>query len=237
MATVPKHLPLEDGVYYPETDGKPMGETGYHVLAIFYLYHALDLYFERERVLIAADLFLYYEKGNPRAVRAPDVMVVKGVDKHPRHTFKTWVEKAHPCVVFEVTSANTIDEDRGPKYDLYARLGVAEYFLFDPEKDVLDPPLEGYRLKGKQYVPLKPARDGSLLSKELGLRVRAEDWMPRLLDAKTGKPLLTPREIHEQAERAEQEKRRAEQEKQRADELAAEVARLREELGRQKRKR
>jgi Uma2 family endonuclease len=233
MATAPNRLPLaEEEVFYPETDGKPMGETEYHVAAILYLYGALDLYFQQRQMHVAADLFLYYEQGNPRAVKAPDVMVIKGLDKEFRRIFQTWKEKAVPCVVFEVTSRNTIHEDRGAKRDLYAQLGVAEYFIFDPEGEALDPPLEGYRLKGKQYAPLKPGRDGSFLSKELGLRVRAEGYLPRLIDAKTGQPLPTTREMHEQErQRAEQ----AEQERQRAEASEAEVARLREELKRLKR--
>jgi Uma2 family endonuclease len=247
MATAPKHLPpAEEEIYYPETDGKPMGETEYHVAAILYLYGALDLYLQKRKMHVAADLFLYYEQGNPRAVKAPDVMVIKGLDKAFRRTFKTWKEKAVPCVVFEVTSASTIDEDLGGKRDLYARLGVAEYFIFDPEEEALDPPLEGYRLKEKQYVPIKPGRDGSLLSKELGLRVRAEGYLPRLSDAKTGQPLPTTKEIHEQerqrAEQAEQERQRAEQQRQRAEQAEqraeqaeAEATRLREELDRLKR--
>jgi len=247
MATAPNRLPLADEeIYYPETDGKPMGETEYHVAAILYLYGALDLYFQQRKVHVAADLFLYYEQGNPRAVKAPDVMVIKGLDKEFRRIFQTWKEKAVPCVVFEVTSRNTLEEDRGGKRDLYARLGVAEYFIFDPEGEALDPPLEGYRLKDKQYVPIRPGRDGSLRCKELGLRVRAEGYLPRLIDAKTGQPLPTTREIYEheqqRAEQAEQERQRAQQERQRAQQAEqrarqaeAETTRLREELERLRR--
>jgi Uma2 family endonuclease len=238
MATAPKYwLPPEDEIFYPETDGKPMGETGYHVVNIIYLHEALRRYFLGEQVYVAADMFLYYVRGDPRKVKAPDVMVIKGVDKHFRRTFKTWEEKALPCVVFEITSASTIREDRGPKRELYASLGVAEYFLFDPEREALDPPLHGFRLKGKQYVSVKPARDGSLTCKELGLRLYTEGNFVRLAEAKTGAPLLTAEEIGEQErQRAEQERQRAEQERQRADRLAAEVARLQEELARKRRR-
>jgi hypothetical protein len=61
---------------------------------------------------------------------------------------------------------------------------------------------------------MKPARDGSLTSKELGLRLVPEGGMLRLVDARTGQKILTP------AERAEEATRRA-------DELAAENERLR----------
>src|SRR5208283_6129812 len=157
--------------------------------------------------------FLYYVKGDRNASKAPDAMVVKGVAKHFRRSFRTWVEKAMPCVIIELASGKTWQEDLGPKRALYARLGVAEYFVFDPEAAYLNPALQGFRLKGKKYVPLVAAVDESLTSKELGLRLLAEDHMLRLIDARTGQPILTRQE-------------RAEQEKQRADALEAELKRL-----------
>jgi Uma2 family endonuclease len=242
MATAPNHQRPAEEIFYPETDGKPMGETEYHVAAILYLYHALTLHFQQQPVHVSADLFLYYEEGNPRAVKAPDVMVIKGMDKAFRRTFKTWEEEALPSVVFEVTSKSTIKEDRGAKSALYAQMGVREYFLFDPEEDALKPPLEGYRLKGSQYVPIKPGRDGSLAIRELKLRVRAEGYLPRLLDAKTGQPIPTMLELGQRAEqaeqarqRAEEERQRAEEERQRAEAAEAEIARLREQLERLRR--
>ena len=228
MTTFPNRLPLpEEEIEYPESDGKPMGETEYHVSVIIYLREALRRYFRSKPVYVAADMFLYYERGNPRAVKAPDVMLIKNIAKHSRRTFKTWVEGANPCVVFEITSASTIKEDRGPKREVYAQLGVAEYFLFDPEAEALDPPLEGYRLRQTHYRRITPARDGSLLCRELGLRASVEGRHSlRLRDATTGIPLLTPEE------QAEQYEQRAEQERQRADALTEEVARLRAELER-----
>src|SRR5690348_1039368 len=87
---------------YPDSDGEPMGETEIHVIAIFDLYHALRRHFRRlQDVHVAADMFLYYEQGNPRACKAPDVMVSKGVrGKHPRRSFRVWEENAVPAVAF-----------------------------------------------------------------------------------------------------------------------------------------
>ena len=36
---------------------------------------------------VAADMMLYYEEGNPKAIRSPDCMVVLGVPEHIRATF------------------------------------------------------------------------------------------------------------------------------------------------------
>jgi hypothetical protein len=75
-----------------------------------------------------------------------------------------------------------------------------------------------FRLRGEKYQPVAAAADGSLTSKELSLRLMAEGHMIRLIDARTGKPLLTRQERAEQAE-------------QRAQALEAELARLRKRRG------
>jgi Uma2 family endonuclease len=219
MATpsTPITPPRED-VVYPESDGKPMGETAFHVEAILLLFQALmDLLAGRKDAYVAADMFLYYEQGNPRAVKAPDVMVIFGVDNHKRRTFKTWVERAVPTVIFEVSSDETYQEDLHGKRALYQRLGVSEYFLFDPLGDCLDPRLQGFRLEDGQYVALVPEADGGLTSVQLRARLVPEDDMLRLIDLRTGQPIPTAREQSE----------RLREQSERLNALAAEVARLR----------
>jgi Uma2 family endonuclease len=258
LPTTPTTPPLED-VVYPESDGQPMGETGFHVRAMLTLLQVLmDWLTGRDDVYMTADMFLYYERGNPRAVKAPDVMVVFGVDNHERRTFKTWEENAVPTVIFEVSSDETYQEDLTTKRDLYERLGVAEYFLFDPLGDCLDPRLQGFRLEGGRYVTLTPEADGSLISEQLGVRLVAEGFLLRLIDARTGEPVLTShenfqllrreterlqaeiaqkeheRQAKERERRAKERERRAkERERQRAEALEAEVARLRALLDQQ----
>jgi len=258
MSSMPKPLTeTDDELFYPESDGQPMGETDWHILALMLLRQALDDAFaDQADVYVGSDLFFYYVGGDPSANAAPDGMVVKGVGKHLRRTFKTWVEKAIPSVMIEICSQKTWKEDLGAKRFLYERLRVAEYFVFDPEARYLKPPLRGFRLRGGKYRPLAAAADGSLTSKELGLRLVAEGHMLRLIDARTGKPILTRQESAQQQKQradlaeqqkeqerqgkeqekqraelaeqhAQQQEQRAEHEKQRADALAAELARLR----------
>jgi Uma2 family endonuclease len=222
-----------DQVYYPETEEQKVGETDFHMAALIFLRQALQDYFAPEPlVYVASDLFWYYVEGDASQNVCPDVMVVKGVDKHFRRVFKSWEEgDARPRVTFEIVSGRTARNDRGPKRRQYQRLRVPEYFLFDPEGRYLRPVLQGYRLRGPRYARLKPAADGSLLSEELGLRLLAEGSMLRLLEARTGLPIWTrdERAAHA-ARRAEEEKRRAEEEKRRAEALAAENERLRAAL-------
>ncbi len=61
-------------IEYPESEGKPIEETEFHVRAILHLYSALRQFFlQRGNIYVAADMFLYYEKGNPLASKTPDV--------------------------------------------------------------------------------------------------------------------------------------------------------------------
>jgi Uma2 family endonuclease len=203
-----------------------MAETPLHVAAIIFLFQALeDFLAKRKDIFLAANLFFYYEQGNPKRRTAPDVLVAKGVGNHLRRSYRLWEEKKPPAVLFEVSSEDTWRKDLGEKRDLYERLHVGEYFLFDPESKYLKPALQGFRLQSGLLVPITPARDGSLASLELGLRLLAEGGMVRLLNLRTGKPILL------RSEQVQQEKRRANQEKKRADQLAAEVERLRKLLG------
>ena len=220
---------------YPDSDGKPMGETDYHITAIILLREALQDYFaaaDRDDVYVGTNLFLYYEKGKPSGHRDPDALVAKGVGNHFRRSFRVWEEGRPPQVIFEISSPSTWREDLGEKRTLYARLGVIEYFLFDPEGDCLDPRLQGFRLEKGDFVELTPAADGGLTSIELGLRFTMEDYMLRLTDVETGAAVATRSErAIEESDRAEREHDRAEQERRRADEerLQAEQERRRSE--------
>ena len=93
------------------------------------------------------------------------------------------------------TSKSTRHEDLHRKFLIYQdKLRVPEYFLFDPLGDYLQPRLQGYRLQRGKYVAIRPTGD-RLKSKELGLLLQPEDDALRLIDEQTNTRLLTPREL------------------------------------------
>jgi Uma2 family endonuclease len=180
-------------IHYPESDGKPLGETDQHRDLMTDLIFALKWFLSNIRAYVAGNLFVYYEEGNPKAVVAPDVFVVLGVQQRQRRIYQAWKEGARlPDVVIELTSKKTRSADQTTKPLLYAQLGVREYFLFDPYGEYLEPRLQGYRLIDGSYVPMP---EYPLHSAVLGLDLREEDNALRLYNPRTGVRLPTPAEV------------------------------------------
>jgi Uma2 family endonuclease len=229
-------FPLERDIDYPESDGRPLGETDFHREEIVDLIYTLRRRYEDDpNVYVAGNLFLYYARGNRSAVVCPDVFLIRGVPKKSRRTYKLWEEKVSPSLVIEVTSSeSTQDEDLVDKMRKYALLEIEEYFLFDPLDEYLEPRLQGYRLAEGRYRPISPEADGSLLSRVTALRLRAENERLRFVDATTGEPLLRMREAEEAAVAARRAAEiRAESSEARAAAAEEELARLRLALEKQ----
>ena len=198
-------------VEYPSSDGQPMAETPVHRDAMIDAIRVLSRHFARRPdVYVSGDNLMYYEEGNPRESVAPDVFVVVGADRdEDRDTYLLWREPKAPDFVLEVTSKSTRRNDQITKHTLYESLGVAEYVLFDPKAEYLNPPLQGFGLRRGRYVPLEavqlPGGAPALYSEVLGLSLHARGRALRLRDPATGEDLLTLEE--ESAARGEAEAR------------------------------
>ena len=194
---------------YPESDGRPMGETDLHRLWMVRLYDLLSWRYRGQRVYIASDLLVYYTEGNPKDVVVPDDFVVLDCEPGLRRTFKVWEEGRVPNTVFEVTSRSRRREDVVKKPRKYAAIGVKEMFLYDPTAEYLRPPLKAFRFEEGEPVEMTPDETGALESRELGLRLWLQDGALILADAVTGEVLLTEAEAERAArETAEAELRR-----------------------------
>ena len=218
-----------------------MAETGIHVHAILCLYGWLYAIFHRTPdIWVAANMFMYYKKGDPRRRKAPDVMVVKGVENRFRRTFKTWEENAVPAVIFEFTSIGRIDVVTLIISSLFGSLGGKLYFLFDPESDYLDQQFIGYRLHEGEYERIEADQEGVIHSQELNLRLKPVERLLRVFNPATGDLIPEFEGLNDYAtaavQRAQQEAQRAANEANRADRaeeaLAQALAQL-EELKRQ----
>ena len=202
-------------IEYPGSDGRPMAETPVHRDVMINAIQILTRHFAgRSDVYVSGNMLMYYEEGNLRKSVAPDVFVVMGASRdEDRDTYLLWREPKAPDFVLEVTSKSTRRNDLVTKHALYESLGVAEYFMFDPRAEYLDPPLQGFGLRSGRYAALQvvalPHGAPALYSGALGLFLHVRGQALRLHDPAVGEDLLTPMEeasVREEAEtRAERE--------------------------------
>ncbi len=211
-------------IFYPESDGEPVGETDDHRELMFALIFALKNLLRNATAYVAGNLFVYYQEGHPESVVAPDVFVVFGVPQRNRRTYKTWEHGGKgPGLVIELTSSRTRYEDLGNKRVIYAELGVQEYFIFDPLGDYLQPRLRGFQLVDGELLPLPGPR---IFSKLLNVELQMAGNTLRIYDLANATLLPTPDEAEIARQREAEARRAAEAEVER---LRAEIERLRAE--------
>jgi Uma2 family endonuclease len=186
-----------------------MGETDLHRKWMVRIIDLLAHRYRGQRVYVSGDLLVYYEQGNPKQVVVPDAFVVKRSDPGLRGVYKVWEEDRAPDVVFETTSRTTRHNDERVKPAKYRRIGVKEYFLYDPTQEYLKPPLQGYRLEAEGFARIEADANGALESRELGLLLRLDGADLVMIDIRTGERLQTEAE----AERAARLKAEAELER------------------------
>ena len=179
---------------YPFSDGKILMETDPHANSIIDMRNQLDTHFEaRADVYVAGSMAVYYRQGDPEAVVAPDVFVVLGVQKKERRSYLIWEEGGvAPAFVVEVASESTSRRDATSKRATYERMGVCEYWRFDPLGVLIREGLQGWRLEGGRYERVRATRvDGWHRSEALGLELRAEGRLLRFWDPQKGQALVT----------------------------------------------
>ncbi len=221
-------IPLEQEIEYPTSDGQPMAETTLHRQVMVDLIEGLkNRYAKTPDVWVGGNLFLCYERGNPAARRAPDVLLAKGVAKYDRPNYLLW-EEVPPSLIIEVTSRKTRNEDLRDKKPIYEQIGVEEYVLFDPYEEYLRPRLQGYRLHAGRYQPILPEKDGSLFSRTTDLTFRSEGTRLRMVKTTTGEPLLWPEEEASAREAAEKRAAQATRARRTAEKRTLEEAQARQ---------
>jgi hypothetical protein len=171
-----------------------------------------------------------------------DVRVEGSLLEKARRSYFTWIYGKVPDAIVEIVSGLEGGEDT-EKLDLYARIGVRYYVIFDPGNFLKGGVLRAFVLQSANYQPISP---DWLSGINLGLRLRESvhesitaEWL-RWCDREgnvlpTGEELaerkrqeLEAERAHTEAERqrAGQEHQRAEQERQRAERLAAQLRAL-----------
>ena len=148
----------------------------------------------RPDVFLDSNTILCYDPDDLNVRVSPDVYLAFGVDAdaiRERKIYLPWEVGKPPDWVLEVASSSTSREDVGRKRDIYARIGVPEYWRFDPQDGAYHgEKLAGDRLVDGAYQPIEltTAPDGILkgYSAVLGLSLCWDDNWPRLYDRVTG---------------------------------------------------
>ena len=223
-------------IVYPETDGMPLPDGEYQAPIYITIVGTLRTFFsDVPGARVNGDTFIYYVEGDPRRVFSPDCYVAFGLSEaaleslsmERNNTYLLWEVGKPPDFILEIGSPSTGTVDTGRKRDLYAEIGVGEYWRFDPSGgDFYGEPLVGERLVDGEYerFELRHEDDGAVRShsEALNLELQWIDGELRFWDPVKGERLLNQQEEHDERVRAQA----------RADAAEARVAQLETELRR-----
>jgi Uma2 family endonuclease len=240
----PLTSPRPDGVFYPESDGKPMADNTRQFRWIVTLAGNLAALFRDDPdVFVSGNQFWYPVEGEPAIVIAPDVYVVFGRPKGERPSWKQWEEGGVPMtVVFEVLSPANDASEMADKFVFYDEYAVEEYYVYDPDRNRL----HGYVRAAATLAPIR--RINGFVSPRLGIRFDLSGTV-LVVRYPDGRPFLTFEELEaervalasrvERAElRAEAAELQSEQDRERAEAAehhAAQLQQRTEELERRSR--
>ena len=219
-----------DDVFYPESDGAPMGENPYQAEVIIMVKLGFQRLFRgRPDVWVGADNFWYPVRGEPTIVAAPDTMVVVGLAEQPdirtMGSYRPWAHGGRVSLVVEVLSPSNTWAEMLRKRRFYELHDVDEYWVFDPETAGLE---VWVRENGRLCEQLVPA--GGYVSPATGVRVDVVDGSLAVFDPGGTRRWLPGLEELARAEaeaaRAEAEAARAEAAEQRIRDLEARIAAL-----------
>jgi Uma2 family endonuclease len=146
----------------------PPHPTYSHQIALLNLYKRLDAFITEHnlgQVLVAPLPVRLW----PGKIREPDIFFIA---KEHRDRIEEKVCGV-PDMVIEVLSPSTRETDRGEKFSEYAKSGVKEYWLVDPEAQTI----EVYTLRGQVYQPLERLTAGEVAHSEFlpGFEVKVNE--------------------------------------------------------------
>ena len=141
--------PLPDAMFQ-----YPIFQEVFHILDT----HITNLY-PSEDVFRSSNTFICYDPTNLNVRVSPDFYAAFGVDSlaiKQRKIYLPWEVGKPPDFVLEVASESTAQQDMIAKRQIYAQIGIPEYWRFDPTGgDFYGQPLAGDRLVNHTYEPME----------------------------------------------------------------------------------
>ncbi len=162
---LPYKLQLEEGERLGALeDPGPLPEGMHQNPTLLYAANALiSRLRELLGVFVDFNTFVYFDRTNRNRRVSPDLYVALGVDTdaiRERHGYLIWEVGKPPDFVLEIASESTARYDCAGKRDLYAEIGVLEYWRYDPTGgDYYGFPLVGERLVDGEYRPFEAHTD------------------------------------------------------------------------------
>ena len=193
-------------IFYPETDGMPLPDGETQAPQYVRILGAVTVHFRNvPGARVNGNTFIYYVEGNRNRRVSPDCYVLLGMSSEAEESFERnntyllWEIGKAPDFVLEIGSESTAHVDLGSKRDLYAELGVGEYWRYDPTGgDFYGDPLVGEILVEGEYrpIPLNHENDGRVWghSDALNLELWWDDGDLRFWDPVAGRWLLSQEE-------------------------------------------
>ena len=203
---------------------EPLPDAMYQYPVFAKIFAILDAHLDTlgnpEEIFRSSNTFICYDRANLNVRVGPDFYVAFDVDAaaiQERLLYLPWEAGKPPDFVLEVGSPSTGQEDTGRKRDIYARIGVLEYWRFDPSGgDYYGEPLVGEELVGDQYrrIDLTTDPDGILkgYSPLLRLSLCWQDEKLTFYDHQTGEYLRNLPETQAALQQAEARVRQLEEE-------------------------
>ena len=222
----------------PPEDGMQQDEPIRHVMSILGARYAND----PTILCCGPSVNVIYDSRVPGSVVVPDGFIVFGLEadsraiRRDRRSYRIDEWGPTPAFVLEVASESTASRDLGDKRDIYARMGVQEYWRLDVRGEYYGEPLVGERLVDGEYRRFEAHTEdnGDIWSRSEVLGVtflyRVEEGYGRFLlrDSESGEWLHTLEESEAARQAAEAARQAAEE---RARLLQVELDSMRRQRG------
>lgn len=174
-------------VSHPAKDRHYVPENSLQAHAILNVRVALQHHFHMAKnVVVKRNMPVHYEQTNPAAHIAPGLIVVLDHRLRDASEYSLWREGKPPDLALDTVPPSSALHSVPRQQALYARVGIGEYFLFQPDTRRPGRRLAGFRLRGGRYVELAAGPNGEVSSKALRVSLRVEGENLRVCNLETG---------------------------------------------------
>jgi Uma2 family endonuclease len=214
------------------SDDIPVDNEDQNFLPNILLFLLTSIWANRSDWYFGVDMAVYHTTGvNPRVPVVPDAFLSLGVERKKggksRRSYAVWEEnEVVPILALEMVS-HTPGDEYDEKLEIYRKLGVLYYIIYNPEFWLRDrhQPFEIYKLVDENYrlqigEPLWMPEIGLGIGRHQGVIGGIQQEFLSWYNEQGDRYLMADEIAQQESQRAENEQQRAEQEKQRAEQLA-----------------